>query len=261
MIIAANDKTFGDHTDNTMKPRAVGALYLHPTGSLTGGSLVHDMNTGRMIHQKSATPTPLTKKEIIQRQTKIAEAQKMPPSRIMFGDKEGNTTILVDLEDAVRTRDNNLSDGIYWPEDEAVDTALSGYIDNEDTQLVVKAPVKEVNTDAANENNHNGDNAPKGYKAGPEDLVVITDVNEGQEPAKGNTITEEPYDTSEAAVEPFWSRLHPGVTRAHNKCYEAKGFHPTSHMQLFFTAGYTRAANHLSHEHHALSMVTNAIEN
>ena len=87
-----------DDTDNTMKARAVDALYLQPTGSITGGFYAFDINSGKRIHWKSPTAAPLMQM-LLRRVTHIAEADKMP-SGVYFGDPEGNTTIL-DLDDTL----------------------------------------------------------------------------------------------------------------------------------------------------------------
>ena len=96
-----------DNTDNKMKAQTVDALYLRPSGSITGGFYASDINSGKRIHRKSATATatPLTK-ILIQRVTRIGEADKMPRG-VLFGDAEGITTIL-DLD--VSPEDLNTED-------------------------------------------------------------------------------------------------------------------------------------------------------
>ena len=119
-----------DTSNNTMQPRAVDAVYLRPTGSLTRGFWAYDINTGERIHRHSATPTPLTK-AMSKRIDVIAQKQKVPAG-LIFGNSTGQTTIL-DLDTTPNTGDDDASDTFYQPDNDtgSIASDLSGVIDEE----------------------------------------------------------------------------------------------------------------------------------
>ena len=53
-----------EQTDNTMRPRTVGAIALRPTGNSQGGYYFLSLNTGRRISRNHWTPLPMTQETI-----------------------------------------------------------------------------------------------------------------------------------------------------------------------------------------------------
>ncbi|VEU33958.1 unnamed protein product [Pseudo-nitzschia multistriata] len=257
-----------DDTDNTMKARAVDALYLRPTGSITGGFYAFDLNTCKRIHRKSATPTPLTK-TIIRQVTQIAEAQKMPRG-VSFGDATGNTTIL-DLDDSPNTDDDDASDGTYSnrdADDASVETTLSAYIDTDVRDDVEAAAQIEVGNDVIEEVDEDGDEAGEEANEGTGHTEPVGEAGEETEGHQDEEQEEEPGNDGEMAeveaeedIEPVSSRLRKRVTRSHNKFGEDDGFENTTHTRSFFTAGYVRGIQHLGEREECVMLVANAIAN
>ena len=120
-----------DDTNNSMDPRAVDAVYLRPTGTLTGGFWAYDINTCQRIYRMNATPTSLTT-TMRNRIEEIGRTQQMP-NRIMFGNSKGATTIL-DIETTANTDKDDASDTSYNDKDAdvaSVETTLMGVINKE----------------------------------------------------------------------------------------------------------------------------------
>ncbi|VEU34053.1 unnamed protein product [Pseudo-nitzschia multistriata] len=240
-----------DDTDNTMKPRAVDALYLRPTGSTTGGFYAFDINSCKRIHRKSATATPLTK-AIVQQVARIAEGQQMPTG-IYFGDAGGNTTIL-DLDDSPNMDDDDASDASYSPEDSAsVETELSGYVDAD-----VRDESDDINNDPdmMEEDEDNQEPATEGQTADAE-IGASEDTEPPVEEVEGN----ESDHAMEETIEPISSRLRERVTKSHNKFTERDGFKSTTRARSFFTAGYIQGVQQLAKQHASVMLVANAIAN
>ena len=74
--------------DNSMDPRTVGALALHPTGNAQGSSYFISLSTGRLLNRLRATPLPMLD-EVVDRVHRMAGQQKADP-RLVFGDRNMN---------------------------------------------------------------------------------------------------------------------------------------------------------------------------
>ena len=66
-------QTHEEH-DNSLNPRTIGALVLHPTGNVQGGYFFFSLTTGKVINRMRWTPIPMPK-EVIERVERMARQE------------------------------------------------------------------------------------------------------------------------------------------------------------------------------------------
>ena len=70
--------------DNSMNPRTVGALALHPMGNAQGSFYFMSISTGRVLNRLHATPLPMPD-DVVDRIHRMARQQRGNPG-LLFGD-------------------------------------------------------------------------------------------------------------------------------------------------------------------------------
>ena len=94
--------------DNSMDPRTVGALALHPTGNAQGSFYFMSISTGRVLNQLCATPLPMPD-EVVDRVHRMARQQKAGPG-LLFGDRN-----MSHADDESVDSDSSEDDGDFTP--------------------------------------------------------------------------------------------------------------------------------------------------
>ena len=105
-------QTHEEH-DNSLNPRTIGALALHPTGNVQGGYFFLSLTTGKVINHMRWTRIPMPK-EVIDQVERMA-CQEHVGLTLLFEDRDHNE--IIDLDDtddddsAYEPNDNNENDG------------------------------------------------------------------------------------------------------------------------------------------------------
>ena len=121
-------QTHEEH-DNSLNPRTIGALALHPTGNVQGGYFFLSLTMGKVINQMCWTTIPMPK-EVIDRVASMAR-QEHAGTTLLFKDRDHNEIIDLDHED-----DN---DSAYEPDNEDDDD------DNNDNDDDNNVPINQPN--------------------------------------------------------------------------------------------------------------------
>ena len=152
-------QTYEEH-DNSMQPRAIGALSLRPTGNVQGGYFFFSLTTGRVLNCNQWTRLPLPN-EVIDRVHCMACQEKANRSLIF---QNRNQELLLD-------QDDDDDDESYSPSmtDEATEHELFEPVNNDDDHMETQG----VDTPAELEPNMIGDGAPPpDTHPGPEQGVL-----------------------------------------------------------------------------------------
>ena len=105
-------QTHEEH-DNSLNPRTIGALALHPTGNVQGGYFFLSLTTGKVINRMCWTRIPMPK-EVIDQVERMARQEHVGLT-LLFEDRHHNE--IIDLDDtddddsAYEPNDNNENDG------------------------------------------------------------------------------------------------------------------------------------------------------
>ena len=94
--------------DNSMDPRTVGALALHPTGNAQGSFYFMSILTGWVLNRLRTTPLPMPD-EVVDRVHRMARQQKANPG-LLFGDWNMNHA-----DDESVDSDSSEDDGDFTP--------------------------------------------------------------------------------------------------------------------------------------------------
>ena len=94
--------------DNSMDPRTVGALALHPTGNAQGSFYFMSISTGWVLNRLRTTPLPMPD-EVVDRVHRMARQQKANPG-LLFGDWNMNHA-----DDESVDSDSSEDDGDFTP--------------------------------------------------------------------------------------------------------------------------------------------------
>ena len=89
-------QTHEEH-DNSLNPRTIGALALHPTGNIQGGYFFFSLTTGKVINWMCWTTIPMPK-EVIDRVERMAR-QEHAGTTLLFEDQDHNEILDLDQED------------------------------------------------------------------------------------------------------------------------------------------------------------------
>ena len=100
-------QTHEEH-DNSLNPRTIGALALHPTGNVQGGYFFLSLTTGKVINHMRWTRIPMPK-EVIDWVERMAR-QEHAGTTLLFEDRDHNE--IIDLDDS------DDDDSAYEPNDE-----------------------------------------------------------------------------------------------------------------------------------------------
>ena len=156
--------------DDSMDPRTVGALALHPTGNTQGSFYFMSISMGRVLNRLHATPLPMPD-EVVDRVHQMARQQKADPG-LLFGDRNMNH----DDDESVDS-DSSEDDGDFTPCQDGHDKESES--DDDSTRLDYDeegdsgAPVPEMSTDGEAPTSL-GDGAPGVVPSGIEDNRHIT---------------------------------------------------------------------------------------
>ena len=266
-----------NETDNTMKPRAADAIYLRPTGTPDGAFFVFDLKTARRVRKHSATPAHMTD-SVIKRVHEIAESQDVPIG-LTFGDTENNVTIL-DLDTqsiATKDDDDNASDASFVPEDQSVETELTGVVDEQEDEESVRSgrgydgDHDEEGEDEGRDNNYHGqaDNIDTTNNGGNEDGVQVDESHDEITETNANKDENIPDDAKEEITIEFHNDdgntddgvniVHPtikaperrtglreSVKRTHPKFSTNDGFNETVRHRNLFCRGYEAAVQSIA---------------
>ena len=107
-------QTHEEH-NNSMMPRTIGALALHPTGNAQGSFHIFSLSMGRVITQNWATPLPMPD-DVIDQVHQIAQCQKANAGLIFSNraqrlSEAGNDGEEADSKDDSSYSDDDASDG------------------------------------------------------------------------------------------------------------------------------------------------------
>ena len=100
-------QTHEEH-DNSLNPRTIGALALHPTGNVQGGYFFLSLSMGKVINRMRWTRIPMPK-EVIDQVERMAH-QEHAGTTLLFEDRDHNE--IIDLDDP------DDDDSAYEPDDE-----------------------------------------------------------------------------------------------------------------------------------------------
>ena len=113
--------------DNSMNPRTVGALALHPTGNAQGSFYFMSISTGWVLNWLHATPIPMPN-DMVDRIHRLARQQRTNPG-LLFGDRNMNST---DMESVDSSESEDNED--YFPDQEELDE--ESMVEDEDSGQV-----------------------------------------------------------------------------------------------------------------------------
>ena len=131
-------------TDNTMKPRTVGALALGPSGNLQGGVRCYSLITGKVLHRQFSEITILKMPEDAKRRLTFIVNREKSIRGLIFGDRNNNvdpdcdiTGVNVNANDNANDNENdneNDDDLVVSPYDlETEDHDVPNGLANDDT--------------------------------------------------------------------------------------------------------------------------------
>ena len=112
-------QTHEEH-DNSMSPRTVGALALHPTGNAQGGFRFMSLSTGRVLNRLCTTALPMPD-NVVDQVHQMAQQQKATPG-LLFGDCNMNSLNDQDIGESSDDEDNEE----YVPDDEDANEGQNG---------------------------------------------------------------------------------------------------------------------------------------
>ena len=113
--------------DNSMNPRTVGALALHPTGNAQESFYFMSISTGRVLNRLHATPLPMPD-EVVDRIHQLARQQRTNPG-LLFGDRNMNSTDMESIDSSESEDDED-----YLPDQEELDE--ESMVEDEDSGQV-----------------------------------------------------------------------------------------------------------------------------
>ena len=178
-----------DQHDNTMLPRATGALAHRPTGNAQGNFYFFSLTTGRMLNRVHATPLPMPD-NVIKRVEMLARRQHANPG-LVFRDREQQ--LINYLDDYYY---NEANDADYNTDDEEQDDSEF----DEDYEYASKDNEEEYNKDIEDEN---------GWQAVVDVAVPEPAIPEADEPNTGDPdqvhndqhMNEEPEENHDTPME------------------------------------------------------------
>ena len=185
-------QTHEEH-DNSLNPRTIGALALHPAGNVQGGYFFLSLTTGKVINCMRWTRIPMPK-EVIDRVESMAH-QEHAGTTLLFEDRDHNK--IIDLDD---TDDD---DSAYEPNDQNDDDDDDDDDDNdEDDADNNNIPINQPNEE------HNDPGILRGQNAQQDDdeennnnnnVVNDNDGHDNDGDATANTDNEDDDESMEPA--------------------------------------------------------------
>jgi hypothetical protein len=176
--------------DNSMAPRTIGALALHPTGNAQGNYYFFSLSTGRVINRVHATRLPMPD-DVIDRIHALACRQQANPG-LVFLDRN-RVPEAVDDAPAYDSDDDDDSD--FMPDDahsdsdsDASDYDSSSSDDDDDDQPNLDSVASASNHDSVSEDEFHPDDA-SGTPG-----VDSDDNDNDDEPDSGNDADDDVYD-------------------------------------------------------------------
>ena len=156
--------------DNSMDPRTVGALALHPTGNAQGSFYFMSLSMGRVLNRLHATPLPMPD-EVVDRIHRMARQQKADPG-LLFGDRNMNQA-----DDESVNSDSSEDDEDFTPyqddHDEQTESNDNSTRVAHDEEGDIGAPFPEMSNDGEAQMSL-GDQAPRMVSNRTEDDPHIT---------------------------------------------------------------------------------------
>eukprot|EP00536_Pseudo-nitzschia_multiseries_P018843 jgi/Psemu1/57604/gm1.57604_g len=147
-------------TGNSMAPQTDNAVYLRPTGDLTGGFWACNIKMERRVCRQKGTSV-LMSSAMIEKLEHMAEHDKMP-SGLVFGDSQGHLTIHNFDEETNRDDDDasndNCSQSNHTAETKLTRVINEGQAVTESTDTVINAPSLEQLEQQAENNALEADN-------------------------------------------------------------------------------------------------------
>ena len=200
-------QTHEEH-DNSLNPRTIGALALHPTGNVQGGYFFFSLTTGKVINRMRWTTIPMPK-EVIDRVERMA-CQEHAGTTLLFEDRDHNEIPDLDQDD-----DDDNSD--YEPNNDEDDGNDDDDDDNNAPTNQLNEPYEDPGTlgeeDAQQHNNEENNNEQYNNEENNNENDgdnnknnVVDENNKNDDGENGNDNIHDEYDQAEPTNDNYTAR-------------------------------------------------------